>query len=405
MPPATPRRAPAAPAAPPARRVTLVVALVVLAALVVLVLAVEATVTKVRGPRPMTPYVAPQYWLSYEQGFVRRALPGEVLRLLGGARPPTLAAATTLGVGLSLAAALAVGLLALLLARRVPARWAALAVAAVVAVSPLGISLYTRDLGRSDAAGVVVLVALAALPWRRLPAPLVVVGVAALTAAAVAAGEFLVVVVVPVGVVAVWLALDGGSRRRRTVAAAVCALPPAAVAVASAVVPVPLSLLTRAVATARAAGVPPPVPIVPGHGDHDAVSRLKYGFVENMRTYYALFTPAGVVATTLVWGTVFAVLLAVVWHLLGRRVRGRGFALLAAGPVLAALALSVAGIDYRRWWSLALVTALCLVLQVTAGSRRPPGAPRTPLIVGLLVLALAGVLLGGVSPYWDVTRP
>ena len=403
MPAATSSRAPDQASAPQGLVVRVVVALVLLAAAVVLVQAAAAMAHKVLGPRPMTPYVAPQYWLSYTQGFVRRALPGEVLRLLSGGHPPTYAAAKALGVGLSLAAVLAVGLLALLLARRVPERWAAWTVAAVVVVSPLGLSLYARDLGRSDAAGVLVLVALAALPWRRLPVPLVVVAVAVLAAAAVATAEFLVVLVVPVGVLAVWLASPG--RRLRSVAAVACTLPAAVAAVLSAVLPAPLTLLTGAVAAARAAGVPPPVPIVPGHGDHDAVSRLKYGFLENMRTYYALFTPAGVVGTTLVWGTVYVVAVALVWHLLGRRVRGRAFLLLAAGPVLAALALSVAGIDFRRWWSLALVTALCLVLQVTAGPRRPAGAPRAAVLGGLVVLALAGLLLGGVSAYWDVVRP
>jgi hypothetical protein len=377
---------------------------VALAALVVLATTTVSLVGEVVSGRPLTPYVAPQYWLDYQGGFLRRALPGEVLRLLTPGPAPTYAAVKVVGVALSVAAVLAVGTLALLLARRAPDRWTGLAVAAVVLVGPLGLPLLARDLGRYDAVGVLVLVALTAVPWSRLPVPVAVAAAAVLAAVAVASEEFLVILVVPVALVALWPLL----RRQPHPGAwaAVVALPPFVLAALSAVLPVPTASLRTAVATARAAGVPPSVPLVPGQSDHDAVSRLAYGFVDNVRTYYSILTPAGVAGTTVVWAAVYLVLLGLVWHLTGRRLQERAFVLLVVGGGLAALALSVAGIDFRRWWTLAAVAVLCLVHLLAPLLPRP--TPRAagdrqgdPVVVlALVALGTTGVMLADVPAYW-----
>lgn len=374
--------------------------LIALAALVVLANTTVSLVGEVSSGRPLTPYVAPQYWLDYDAGFLRRALPGEVLRLLCGASP-SYAAVKLAGVALSVAAVLAVALLALLLARRTRDRWTAVTVAAVVVVGPLGLPLLARDLGRYDTVGVLVLVVLAAVPWSRLPLPLAVPGAALPAAVAVASEEFLVILVVPVALVALWPALR--ERPHRYAWAVVAALPSFVLAGLSAALPAPPAVLRSAVAAARSAGVPPPVPLVPGQADHDAVSRLAYGFVDNVRTYYSILTPAGVAGTTLVWAAVYLVLVGLVWHLLGRSWRERAFLLLTVGGALAALALSVAGIDFRRWWTLAALTVLCLVLLLD------PLLPSTPdvarqgrrvVVLALVALGGTGIMLADMPAYW-----
>lgn len=383
--------------------------LIALVAVADLAISTVSLIGEVVSGRPLTPYVAPQYWLDYDGGFVRRALPGEVLRLLTSGDSPSYAAVKLVGVGLSVAAALAVILLGLLLARRAPDRWTALTVGAAVVVAPLGLSLLARDLGRYDAIAVLVLVALSAVPWTRLPAPLTVLSAATLAAGAVASEEFLVILVVPVALVAVWPALRGRPRPR--VWAAVAALPPLVVAGLSAVLPAPPAVLRSALDAARAAGVPYSVPLVPGQVDHDAVSRLGYGFVKNARTYYSILTPAGVVVTTVVWGAVYLVLVGLVWHLLGRSTRERAFVLLAVGGAFAALALSVAGIDYRRWWTLAAVAVLCLILLLSpllpsgpsqAGTvrRRSRGVTVALVTLGATGIALASVPVYVAQPWW-----
>ena len=374
--------------------------LIILSALEVLLVTALSLTVELVGGRPLTPYVAPQYWLDYDAGYVRRGLPGEVLRLLSSGRTPTYAAAEVFGVGLSLAAVLAMAVLALLLARQAPHRWSALALAAAVVVGPLGLPLLARDLGRYDAVGVLVLVALAAIPWSRLPPVLVLLGAAALAVVAVASEEFLVVLVVPVALAAVWPTL----RRDRVPRgwAVVVALPSVVVAGLSALLPAPPTVLRSALAAARAAGVPPSVPLVPGQTDHDAVSRLGYGFVENVRTYYSILTPAGVAGTTLIWAATYLVLVGLVWHLLGRSVRERAFVLLTTGGAFAALALSVAGIDFRRWWTLAAVAVLCVVLQLTCGGRRPPRRTGPVVVLALAALGATGIVLQGMPAYWTV---
>lgn len=377
-----------------------VVVLVALAAAAVLVTSLVSLVIEAAGPHPVTPYVAPQYWLSYEHGFVRRALPGEVLRLLLGDRPPGYLLVRVVGIGLSVLAVLAVLGLAAGLARLAADRRTAVVVAAVLVVSPLGLALYARDLGRSDALGVVLLVALVAGPWRRWPPLATGLAVALLTTTAVAVAEFLVVPAGPLALLVLGSAWAGRPRRR--LGTALTLLPAAVLTVLCAVLPTPRAELVAATAAARAAGVPPSVPLVPGQTDHDAVSRLGYGFWENVQTYYGSTTPAGVLGLAVGCALLHVLVLGLVWRLLGGTLRERAFGVVAGASAAAALVMSVAGIDYRRWWSLALVAALAAVLHLAAGRPRRPVVAGRGLVVALVVLALAGVALQNL-PLWPVT--
>ena len=374
------------------------IAVLAAAAAVVLGWSSTSLVRALAEPSPITPYVAPLYWLGYGDGFVRRALPGALARLLAGGADPSLGEATAVGVGASVLAVLAVLLLAALLARRACSRASAVGVAAAVVASPLTVSLLARDLGRPDAFGVVVLVALAAVPWRRLPAVAVAVAVAVLTTAAVAAEELLVAFVLPVGLLAL---RSAGPALQRPLPAALALAPSVGLALLSAAVPVSPALLDQTLAAALAAGVPPSPPILPGYLDHDAVSRLGYGFVENARTYYSVTTPVGVVVATLLCVGFYLLVLLVVRRLLGGPLGPRAWRAAVGLPALAALALAAAGIDYRRWWALALVTALGLLLQLTAGGPRRPAVVRTGLVVALVVLAVTGATLQTL-PLWPV---
>ena len=376
------------------------VTLVVLAAAAVLVTSSVSLVLEATGPQPLSAYVAPQYWLTYEHGLVRRALPGEVLRLLLGGRAPGYALVRTVGVGLSVLAVLTVLALAAGLARRAADRRTARVVAAVIVVCPLGFALYARDLGRSDALGVVLLVALVALPWRRWPPLLTGLAVAWVTTTAVAVAEFLVVLAGPLALLALSSAWAG--RQGHRVWAALTLLPCVALTGFSAVVTNPRAELTAATTAARAAGVPPSVPLVPGQTDHDAVSRLGYGFWENVQAYYGSTTPAGVLGLALTCAALHLLVLGLVWRLLGGGLRERAFHAVAGLSAAAALVLSVAGIDYRRWWSLALVAALGAVLHLTRDRPRRPVMVGTGLAVALLVLAVSGAALQNL-PLWPVS--
>jgi hypothetical protein len=367
-----------------------VVASAGLAGVVLLVTAV-ALVLRAARAQPMTPYVAPQYWLGYDDGFVRRGLPGAVLRALSGGRPPTRALANAAAVGLTAAAVVALLVLAAALARRTGDRWTGLALAAAVVATPLGLSHTARDLGRPDALGVLVAVVLVTVPWARLPPVLAVVLVALATTVAIGAVELLAVLVLPLAWCALRSAFPDG--RARAVAPTLAVLPGLVLAVVSAMLPAPLAALARAHADAAAAGVPAPVPLPGGPPDHDAVSRLGYGLLENISSYYGATSVLSVVITTAVWASVHLLLLAVAWRLLGNAWRERAFWLLVTGSVAVALALSVAGIDFRRWWALAAVGALGVLALLPRRPSAPLAPPRTGTAVGVLVLAVSGLLL------------
>ncbi|SDF03552.1 hypothetical protein SAMN05660662_0806 [Blastococcus aurantiacus] len=369
--------------APAVARV-LTAALLAAGALVVLARAAWYLVDRLDRPFPLTPYVFPQYWLDYGDGFVRRGLPGQLLRWVLG-RPPDRGEAVLAATVLALAAVAGVLALAVALGRRAGSVSGGIAVAAAVVVSPLTLSLPVRDLGRPDSVGLAVLALLACLPWRRLPVPLAVGLVAALCGVATATQEFLLLVVAPVAVLA--LARCVPSRRARVLATGAALIPAAAVALLSAVRPARAAAVDRATAEAAAAGVPPPGALVP---DHTSVLRLRYGFLDNLTAYYSLLDPLTVVATTLMWGGVAALTLGLVWQLMGGALRDRRFVAVLSSAVVVAGLLSCAGIDHRRWWALATMGGLAALVLLTPPSGAGAGQDRRR---ALLLLPAAALLV------------
>jgi len=57
------------------------------------------------------------------------------------------------------------------------------------------------------------------------------------------------------------------------------------------------------------------------------------------------------------------------------------------------VALSVAGVDYRRWWALASVAALAMILRLTSAPRGPVSRNGTEPTGALGWAAFAGVAL------------
>jgi hypothetical protein len=332
-------------------------------------------------PTPLTPYKEPQWWLDYDAGFVRRGLPGEVLSWVAGG-PPDRGLVAAAGTALTLAAVLAVVALAVALARSAPTRAAGVLVATVVVASPLTVSLLLHDVGRYDGLGVLALAMLALTPARQpssaVGAAVAVVVTAVVVTAVTAAQELLLPVLAPaalarVGALPVGPAAGAGSGSaglRARLAVGTAALGPAAgVAVASALLPAPASAVTDARGAAVAAGVPRQG----GWGDAlDAVDRT---LVENV-AFFGFFEPAALAWSALLWAGLYAATAAVLARLLGRG-HDRTWWVLAAWQAAVAAGLSLLGVDFRRWWGLALlglvaaaaVTRPGAVTAVEAGPR------------------------------------
>jgi hypothetical protein len=335
------------------------------------------------GPAPVvTDYKAPNYWLGYRSGFVRRGLPGALLARLVG-RSPTYRQVEVAAVGLSRAAALSVVPVAVRAGRHVPRGLPRLVAAGLVVLSPLTCSLLLHDVGRYDAVGVLVLAALAGAgpAWRRLPVPVGAVLLAAAVGVATATEEFLLAVVAP----AAWAAaarLPGARElppaRRLLLGAAVLG-PGAVVAAASMVVPPPSGALSAARAEATRAGVGP------AGAMGDTLAALDRGLVENL-AFFRLFEPAAVALALALWAGLYLATTAALGGLLGaagRTHRGQAALHAAVGAALCAV-----GADFRRWWGLAF---LGLVASVAV---REPDGPAGPVAPGAVARAAALAVAG-----------
>jgi hypothetical protein len=319
-----------------------------------------------RSLGPVSDYNAPHYWLDYRGGFVRRGLPGALLRARLG-RPPTYDEVARTGVALARGAA-AVLVTVVGQTCRADRDRAGTTAAGVLLLSPLTVSLVRLDTGRYDAAGVLALGAVVAS--RRLPPPAAAVVAAGAAAAATACEEFLIGVLAPPVVVL------SGWRRAPLVLA-----PAALVAAASLLVPVPEGAVAAAREEARAAGVPPAGPM------GDALGALERGLVDNL-AFFRLFEPGHAVGSLALWAGLYAGTAALVGRLL-RPPAGYGALVAAYGGV--GTTLSVLGTDFRRWWGLAL-TGLVATLAVDPrgrGERRPPGRAEAVAAAVLVAVGLA----------------
>jgi hypothetical protein len=211
----------------------------------------------------LTDYKAPNYWLGYRFGFVRRGLPGALLaRVVGG--PPTYRQVEVAAATLSRAAALSVVPIAIRARRHVPPGLPRTVARGLIVLSPLTCSLLQHDVGRYDAVGVLVLAGLAGVgsALRRLSVPVGTVLLAAAVGVATASEEFLLAVVAPAALAAA-AQLSGAqelSPGRRLLLSGAVLGPGAVVAAASMLVPPPPGALSAARDEATRAGSAPPAP-------------------------------------------------------------------------------------------------------------------------------------------------
>ena len=347
------------------------------------------------GPHPTSDYVASHWWLDYGHGFVRRGLPGQVLTwIVGGA--PTADQVDVAAVAVTLVAVLALGFLtwspmASLSAPLVPVSAPAVAVSALLLVSPFTFVMTAQEVGRYDAIGIAALAVLVAVRGR----PVALAAVAATVVVAVLSEEFLIAFLAPVACLAVHRAELG---RQQRLATAVAAVGPGLIAatVSLAVRPDP-SGLRAALLAAHAAR---PDILLEGRSAIAVLMQTPYDSIAHL----AQMSPWTLPALTGLYGGCYAAGVAALWHLLGRPRIGA----LVAWFALSAVGLSVLGIDYRRWWALAFVaTVAVLVLR----ARRDPGPPptrRVALLVGAVlavsVLAQLGPMsAAGVDPHGGTT--
>jgi hypothetical protein len=341
-------------------------------------------------------YKAPQFWLDYSDGFVRRGLPGEVLSWFTGGSP-TFDQVVASGVAMSLVGALAVVPLALAVARRAPGGLRPLLAFTLLVTSPLTLPLLLHDVGRFDAVGVVLLVALACASgaWERVPLWVGATAAGAMLAVACATQELFFGLLAPV-VLGRTALLAGyrelGRTRQRILLAGVLA-PGALLTAASALVTPGEGSIAVARFQARNEGVQAPDEL------GDALDAVDSTVVENL-SFFGLFPADSLARTLAVWAVAYLLTALVLGRVLGRGA-GRRY-----GPALlyyAALAgaLSVAGVDFRRWWGLALLGlagTVVLTRHLAAEREAPAWLRRLPLpvaVAGLAVLVVGGMWL------WD----
>jgi len=359
---------------------------------VVAALGGDAWLRAVRTFEVPNAFVTSQYYADYRDGYLRRALPGEMLGWLPG-QP------TDAGIGLVMVlgiAAAAAGLLwlAVRTAALATGPLARLTVLIVLLTSPLwGLSLLPRDVGRPDAWGMAGLAGLTAVGlavtddpqrsrgWRhRLAASVLVAGILTVLTALTDFLLPLAAIICALIMVRLWGPATGqtvGSRAwLPALAAAALTVLPAFTLLAWSIAAPPS--VTEAYAIQVRAGREP--------GSWDAALFLTQSAGEAWG--YVRFIGWTVPATAAVMAILLLLTGVVLAHLTGRADR-LSWVLLGC----CALASLVIAIDVRRYWVLALlVFAACLVLRPGRPGAGPPATGwqlRTAIGV-LLICALLG---------------
>ena len=342
-----------------------------------------------------------QYWLDYEGGFVRRGLPGEILSWFSG-HLPGLEPVQWAGLVVSALGVLAVLVLAVRTASLPETALGRLLVFVLVVDSPFAVNLALHDLGRFDALGWLVLAALATLPLKSGTGgwvPAVVAGT--LIAVAVACEEFLLPLFLPLVLIAIWRRGRPARWWSAVGAAALVMLPALVITVASVLVQPSPGVVQAAVAHA--------VSVSSDVEQENAISVVgepfSFSFVQSLE-------PLTVVASVVVLAGYYALAGGLVWWVAGRRAPRVAAALLGY-YALCALGLSVLGIDYRRWWTLAFLGFLACLVRIgrDAGAWEPPWRPRVDnsrvvwaLIAVFLLLAVPAQRFP-IYPTWDEPDP
>jgi hypothetical protein len=358
---------------------------------------------------------ASQYWLDYSGGFVRRGLPGELLAVVVGGVPSYLQMAI-LALAITVSAVAAVIALIAMVCRSIGSRAAEWAVGGVLMTSPFTVSLVVWDLGRYDGVGVIVLAVTAA--WGRSgSARTLIPGLAAVCGALVAAAateEFLIAYLAPVAIIAVRARFAGRSPRFAGIAGPIgIALGPALLIVLASVLVAPQrAVVEEAIRQAQHAGVR----ITDRYGTNALVALL-----QGPADAIALAARVSITTQVLCLLGCAAFLVGtgwLLWYWSGRPTLASHRLVLAGYCVLAA-AMGLVGVDYRRWWGLALMSLLgCLAIVLARPARpsRPARATRAiadagpppgrsgriahGLVGAVMVVSIAGQLMP-VHPSWE----
>lgn len=304
--------------------------------------------------------MGPWYYLDYSDGFVRRALPGALLKLTFG---PSDTSVEAVGWSLSFVGALAVVFIAIRIGAVASRPGAGLLATTLVVIAPLGITTVIRDPGRSDSIGMLAMAAMLLVATARRPSLALAVGVAALgTAIAVASQEFLLAFLAPVVVSLIYVALRAqtparapGFTKRWATFTLIALLPGIALAMASALTKPSAAYLQNL--------------------DERSHPQTCCGASWELR--HSLFGVwswvlhsrgiGPILLSSLVWLAVYCTTVIVLRVVLGRL--GRWYWLSAACFALLA-AMSVAALDVRRWWTLGMVGHLAVTAILA--SHDPP---------------------------------
>ena len=329
-------------------------------------------------------WIGPQYFADYSHGFVRRGLPGEVLRRLSDRSSFAVLAAMWV---LTFAALGGLLLVTARVASRARSAGAAnvVIVIALVLVSPISLSEIVLDPGRYDFVGITAVALLSLIVL--IPAPRVGLATATVVVAvAVASEELLLVFTAPFVVVLAVRAVGGAAGRRQIARVASLVLLPGVVLAGISAVREP----SAGSVAAMLAGAGHPASEI-----YNSATVLRLSFTDEVRLAYDW--SHGLPNTLLsagVWFVVYAVALlalalllpklpALFWH------GAAFFALVAAG-------LGLVGVDDRRWWTLAFVAQLAFVTVLEPGTRTEQltgwvtaHLPRAERVVPAAALAIA----------------
>lgn len=337
----------------------------------------------------MSTFVRSMYWVDYRDGFIRRGLPGEVVGWLPG--EPTSGLVFAVGLVLTVGACAAVAALVYRLLERVELPLLRLSVAALVAASPLTLMLLPRGVGRYDTIGLIALALVVVLPPRWRWSPWAAAGaLSVVVAVACASEEFLGAYLAPVALLASWRL--GQQLHRAASMAALILTPGAIIALWGFAADPSRGFISGTVRRAEEAGID--VSSVPGG---NGIEALGYSVEEQLALYDARDTVQTVLLPILMAGA-FVAFSATVWWLAGKPAP-RLAALAGGWLALTAVALSVVGIDFGRWWALAFVGFVAFLAALP-----PSGQEATrpmPERVRVWVLGLALVCVLGVNaPIW-----
>lgn len=337
----------------------------------------------VQGDRVVPPYKATLFFVNYDNGFVRRGLPGQMLSWLSGGQPSSFSV-QVFGVALSLCGATSVAVLAWRLGSEADEA-SRLPIFTLLACSPFTLPLALRDLGRYDALVIAATIAISLLASsaRATHRPIATcIGAAILLLGAAASEEFAVAFAAPAALLAAWRLARGCWRSAATYSLVILGPAGALGLVALKIRPSPTWVAYR-VNEATAAGVVQPPNSIPGD---DAASMLAASVSEQWAAF-GRYSPETLIGTWIGIGTLAVIVSTTLWLLAGRPAP-RVCALLGFWLLLATVGLSAVGVDYLRWWALATAGFASALLLLPRDRSQSTSGRAVPFALAVAVLCL-----------------